>query len=58
MMPEGMWEKAWSSPWDSGLHGGGGAREGALRDKSLQSCPTLCYPMDCSTPGTSVHGIL
>ena len=20
-----------------------------------QSCPTLCYPMDCSTPGLSVH---
>ena len=23
-----------------------------------QSCPTLCHPMDCSPPGTSVHGIL
>ena len=23
-----------------------------------QSCPTLCDPMDCSPPGTSVHGIL
>ena len=22
-----------------------------------QSCPTLCYPMDCSLPGSSVHGI-
>ena len=21
-----------------------------------QSCPTLCYPMDCSPPVTSVHG--
>ena len=21
-----------------------------------QSCPTLCYPMDCSPPGFSVHG--
>ena len=21
-----------------------------------QSCPTLCDPMDCSLPGTSVHG--
>ena len=20
-----------------------------------QSCPTLCYPMDCSLPGSSVH---
>ena len=26
--------------------------------KSLQSCPTLCDPMDCSLPGFSVHGIL
>ena len=22
-----------------------------------QSCPTLCYPMDCRFPGSSVHGI-
>ena len=26
--------------------------------ESLQSCPTLYDPMDCSLPGTSVHGIL
>ena len=25
--------------------------------KSLQSCPTLRDPMDCSLPGCSVHGI-
>ena len=23
-----------------------------------QSCPTLCDPVDCSSPGSSVHGIL
>ena len=23
-----------------------------------QSCPTLCNPMDCSLPGSSIHGIL
>ena len=23
-----------------------------------QSCLTLCDPMDCSLPGSSVHGIL
>ena len=23
-----------------------------------QSCPILCDPMDCSPPGSSVHGIL
>ena len=26
--------------------------------KSLQSCPTLCNPMDCSPPGSSVQGIV
>ena len=26
--------------------------------KSLQSCSTLCNPMDCSLPGSSVHGLL
>ena len=25
---------------------------------SLQSCLTLCDPLDCSPPGSSVHGIL
>ena len=26
--------------------------------QSLQSCPTLCDPVDCTLPGLSVHGIL
>ena len=26
--------------------------------KSLQLCPTLCDPMDCNLPGSSVHRIL
>ena len=26
--------------------------------QSLQSCPNLCDPIDCSLPGSSVHGIL
>ena len=25
---------------------------------SAQSCQTICDPMDCSPPGSSVHGIL
>ena len=29
-----------------------------MRAKSLQSCLTLCDSMDCSPPGSSVHGIL
>ena len=32
---------------------------GAVHAKSLtQSCSTLCNVMDCSLPGSSVHGIL
>ena len=26
--------------------------------QSLQSCLILCHPVDCSPPGSSVHGIL
>ena len=29
-----------------------------MHAKLLQSCPTLCDLMDCSLPGSSVHGIL
>ena len=27
-----------------------------MQADSLQSCPTLCDPMDCSMPGFSVYG--
>ena len=30
----------------------------AISTKSLHSCLALCDPMDCSLPGSSVHGIL
>jgi len=29
-----------------------------MHAKLLQSCPTLCNPMDCNPSGSSVHGIL
>ena len=32
------------------------ARRWVLSAKSLQLCPTLCNPMDCSPSGSSVHG--
>ena len=32
--------------------------ERCVHAKSLQTCPTLCDPMACSLPGSSVHGIL
>ena len=51
-------------PWDSpGKNTGVGCHFllQRMRVKSesevAQSCPTLCDPMDCSLPGSSVHGI-
>ena len=29
-----------------------------MHAKSLQLCPTLCDPVDCSPPGSSIHWIL
>ena len=29
-----------------------------LKVKVVQSCPNLCNAVDCSLPGSSVHGIL
>ena len=33
-------------------------KERKKESEVAQSCPTLCDPMDCSLPGSSVHGIL
>ena len=33
-------------------------KKAAAAAKSLQSCLTLCNPLNCSLPGSSVHGIL
>ena len=30
----------------------------APRGETAQSCPTLCNPIHCSLPGSSVHGII
>ena len=32
--------------------------ESESESEVAQSCLTLCYPVDCSPPGSSVHGIL
>ena len=34
------------------------AAAAAATAKSLQSCPTLCDPIDSSPPGSSIPGIL
>ena len=31
---------------------------GCMPPQSLQLCPALCDPMDCSPPGSSVHGFI
>ena len=32
--------------------------ESENENEVAQSCPTLCDPVDCSPPGSSIHGIL
>ena len=44
----------WRIPWTEEP---GGIQSAAATAKSLQSCPTLSDPMDCSPPGSSIHGI-
>ena len=51
---------------DPGTSGRGQASEPMMRSPTIcfvcvlvtQLCVTLCIPMDCSPPGSSVHGIL
>ena len=51
-------------PWDSpGKNTGVGSHfllqcmKGKSKSEVTQSCPTLSNPMDCSPPGSSVHGL-
>ena len=45
-------QKHWSGlPFPSPMH------ESEKRSEVAQSCPTLSDPMDCSLPGSSVHGV-
>ena len=46
-------QEHWSGlPFPSPVH------ESKSESEVAQSCPTLSNPMDCSPPGSSVHGIL
>ena len=46
-------QEYWSGlPVPSPMH------ESENQSEVAQLCPTLCNPMDCSLPGSSVHGIL
>ena len=33
-------------------------KERRKESEVAQLCPTLCNPMDCSLPGSSLHGVL
>ena len=69
-MSNSVWPHRWQPtrlhrPWDSpGKNTGVGChfllqcRKVKSESEVAQSCPTLCDPMDCSLPGSSVHGIL
>ena len=50
----------WNSPWNSPGQNTGLGSHSLLQvvAKWLQSCPTLCNPIDSSPPGSSVPGIL
>ena len=43
-------QEHWSGlPFPSPMH--------KVKSEVFQSCPTLSHPMDCSLPGSSIHGI-
>ena len=46
--------KSWPQLSDFHIH----AAAAAAAAKSLQSCPTLCSPIDGSPPGSPIPGIL
>ena len=43
-------------PWANPCIHGSNLR--SYKELAAQSCPTACNPMDCSPPGSSVHGLL
>ena len=49
--PQGTW--VWSRDWEDYL------KDGMATHSSILACPVwlFCNPMDCSQPGSSVHGI-
>ena len=53
------WHSLWGGTHKAAeLRGRSSLIQGYPSSKSLQSCPALYHPVDCSPPGSSVHGIL
>ena len=45
--------------WRAAVHGAAKSQTWLKKESEVaQSCPTLCDPVDCSLPGSSLHGIL
>ena len=44
--------------WVQGMREGMSPQTCSVAAKSLQSCPTLCDPIDSSPPGSPIPGIL
>ena len=58
---DGHWSKHFQGGRRTELNICNGTKRGMeerIHAKWLQSCPTLCDPVDLSSPGASVHGIL
>ena len=53
-----MWAQRGRGEWVKLGDYEGRIRSAAAAAKSLQSCPTLCDPIDGSSPGSPVPGIL
>ena len=53
-----LWFPSGLGQWESQQEIGGSRRAAAATAKSLQSCPTLCDPIDGNPPGSPVPGIL
>ena len=63
MQPHRQQSTGLRRPWDSpGKNTGVGChflpQRMQVKSEVAQSCPTLRDPMDCSLPGSTVHGIL
>ena len=63
-IPNGWWKKSRSCKTERKLledtergQAARGVGGHPTHTEVAQSCPTLCDPMDCSPPGSSVHGI-
>ena len=55
--PVGAWVSRDSPQWQAHWKVPLGINPFESESEVAQSCPTLCDPMDCSLPGSSVHGI-